>query len=475
MLRKLSLFIMLAALLAPGTLQAQSTHGSPRLMQGPMVGPAKPNQISAWVRTSGNYDCWIEYGTDPSLTNAETTEKLTAQKENDYCLVFTLDDLEPDTTYYYRVYVHDNVAHNFRGVPVFATKTAPAKNAKTTFRVSFGSCAEWRMDPVQPVWQAVQRLDPDLFFWVGDNIYGDALDPDILAEEYRRQRDVLGLQPVIHSVPQLATWDDHDFGLNNHDRTNPVKEGALDVFKQYWPNPSYGLPDVPGVFFKYHYGGVDFFFVDCRYYRDPNEAPDTPDKTMLGEEQLEWLKGELKESEAAFKVLISGSGWTAGKGPGADSWSAFLHERDALFDYIQAEEIEGVLLLSGDTHVGELNCIPRSAVGGYDLYELVSSPLAQDMSGRAFGLIPEMRIRPTYIDAPNAGILDFDFTGEVPVVTMNLISEYGRVVWNGVTVRADELVNGVSSHESKRSDDARAMDLFSQTGRRALEEAGGGN
>ncbi|MFQ5739432.1 MAG: iron-containing alcohol dehydrogenase, partial [Acidobacteriota bacterium] len=67
-------------------------------------------------------------------------------------------------------------------------------------------------------------------------------DPDILAEEYRRQREVPRLQPLLRSRPQLAIWDDHDYGLNDSDRTNPVKKEALRVFQQYWANPAYGLP-----------------------------------------------------------------------------------------------------------------------------------------------------------------------------------------------------------------------------------------
>ena len=64
---------------------------------------------------------------------------------------------------------------------------------------------------------------------------------------------------LLRRVPQLAVWDDHDFGLNNYDRRHPAKEAALATFRRYWPNPSFGTPEVPGVFFAYRYGGVDFF------------------------------------------------------------------------------------------------------------------------------------------------------------------------------------------------------------------------
>jgi len=89
--------------------------------------------------------------------------------------------------------------------------------------------------------------------------------------------------------------------------------------------------DAPGVFFRYHYGGVDFFFLDCRYYRSENTTEDGPGKTMLGRRQLAWLKSELERSRAPFKLLVSGSNWALGQEPGSDTWAGFLHERNALF------------------------------------------------------------------------------------------------------------------------------------------------
>ena len=88
---------------------------------------------------------------------------------------------------------------------------------------------------------------------------------------------------------------------------------------------------------------------------------------------MTWLKTELTASTAIFKVLVAGSGWNKGKGVGEDSWAAFLHERNKIFDFIRDHEISGVVLLSGDTHVGELNVIPWSETGGYDYYDFGSS------------------------------------------------------------------------------------------------------
>jgi alkaline phosphatase D len=444
------LVVAWSALAPPASAAGQDDDGTPRLMQGPMIGAVTDSSINFWARASGEFTVQIELDEDGNYADARRTVAVTAGRADDYVVELMAEGLEPETTYRYRVLVGGEEAQYLEGLGPFAVRTAPPAGSRTGFRVAIGSCARFQEDPVQPIWEQVERARPDLFIWLGDNIYGDALDPDILAEEYRRQRTVATLQPILRSTPQLATWDDHDFGLNDHDRRNPVKEEALGVFERYWANPAHGLPDAPGVFFRYGYGGVDFFFLDVRYHRDPNAMPDSVGKTMLGAAQLKWLKEGLAASDAPFKVLLSGSGWTKAKGPGGDSWASFLHERDSLFAFIQREGIGGVVLVSGDTHVGELNAIPWSERGGYDFYDLVSSPLAQSPSASWLERRPEIRIRPIYSAGPNAGLLTFDFEGE-PTLTYRLIAEDGRSPWPPFVITASELQNGVRSWTEKIS------------------------
>lgn len=427
---------------------AQSKTGHPRLMEGPMIGAVEPGKALIWGRANGAYIVQVIYGEDPELANAVTTDAVTARPEDDYTVRIALTGLKPDTRYSYRIVVEGKADKYVNEGAPCTFKTAPKAGAKDVFRVAFGSCARYQMDRVQRVWSAVEETQPDLFFWLGDNVYVDSLNPQSFAEEYRRQRSVATMQPVIQSVPQLAVWDDHDYGLDNHDRTNPMKDAALAAFKQYWANPSYGLEAVPGVFFKYSYADVDFFFLDDRYYRDPNEAPSSPTKTMLGAGQRDWLKQSLKASRGVFKVLVSGSGWSAGKGPKGDAWSAFLDERNALFDFIRDEKIPGVVLLSGDTHVAELNCMPWSDKGGYDMYDLTTSPLAQRTESSWMERFPEIRIRQVFFNDSNFGLLSFDTTKE-PTLIYNVYDSLGRPAWTPLELKAKDLVNGVASWRAK--------------------------
>lgn len=418
--------------------------GYPRLMEGPMIGAVTSDSITFWGRASGEFEVDVEYSTDPQFRAPLRSQAVRATADSDYTVRVTVACLAPATRYYYRLRV-DGVADRYRLTP-FATHTAPVGAAP--FRLAFGSCARHQLDAEQPVFHAIDAAEPDLFFWLGDNIYADSASSWVFAEDYRRQRSIASTLPLMRAVPQLAIWDDHDFGLNNSDVNNPARDASLTAFRNYWANPAFGLPDCPGVFFRYAYGGVDFFLLDGRYYRSPNTDPDGSTKTLLGARQGEWLRQELLASPAPFKVLVCGSGWSSEDGPKGDTWGAFLTERDALFDFIRDRGIEGVFCLSGDTHFGEINCIPWSERGGYDLYDLVSSPLAQATGASFLDAEPEMRIRAPWFRTVNFGLLDFEWEPE-PKVTFTLRDLRGDRVYEPLTLTPAELRNGASTWRSK--------------------------
>ncbi len=432
--------------LAPPVAAAQSNLdwvGIKRLMQGPVLGWARGEEAVVWTRASGPWPICIEYDVDPQFPDPRRSPVLAADVVEDFIQVHQLEGLEPGRTYAYRVIVDGKPNPDDQGLEPWTLTAAPEQAAR--FRLAFGSCARRARYPVQPIWRAVETARPDLFVWAGDAVYADSLDPEILAEEYRRQRDLPEIRRFMATTPQFCIWDDHDYGLNDQDRRHPGKVAALETFARYWPNPSAGLPGTAGAFFRWSQGGVDFFFLDVRYHRDPNMGPNVAGKTMLGEQQRDWLMAGLSASRAPFKVLISGSGWNDGKAEGADSWSSFTHERDAIFEHIMAERIPGVLLLSGDTHFGEMNCLPWSDRGGYDLYELVSSPLAQDTVDLYLTGRPVMRVRQAFSNDVNFGVVDFDLTLPDPTVRFELRDEAGQSVWPAVVVKASELRTGVSS------------------------------
>jgi alkaline phosphatase D len=418
------------------------TLGYPRALQGPMVGAPTATSIRAWVRTSGTFDVALEVATRRDFSDVRSSAPARASVGNDFCVAPVMEGLTPATSYFYR-FKFDGVLDRYQPLP-YRTKTAP--RGRATFRVAFGSCARLQIDTDQRIFTVAQALEPDLMFFLGDNIYADSAEPAALADLYRRQREIERLKSFIRSTPSLAIWDDHDFALNDSDRTNPIREQALTLFKQYWANPSHGLPNVPGIFFKYEYGGVDFFFLDGRYYRHPTDY-EGADKSMLGPEQKAWLKDQLRASRAPFKVLVSGGGFSKAEATG-DSWAVYQAERNELFDFIRDNRIEGVFGISGDSHMGELNCVPRSEQGGYDIYDLCSSPLANFPDLDFVDQMPEVRIRGPYTRSCNIGLMEFSFDSG-PRMSYTLHNTIGAPAWDPLMLVPADLRNGVETWRTK--------------------------
>ena len=413
--------------------------GYPRAFSGPMVGAPGPNHFTVWVQTTGAFPVQLEYSTEPTFATVLKGTIANATRENHYCVTVRAEGLKPATRYYYRLRFAEDL-DRYQPLP-YHTTTAPA--GPSDFTVAFGSCCRIQFDRDQPIWKIVRQIDPDMFLWLGDNIYADSDQPEVLADFYSRQRNVASLEPLIRSTPQLAIWDDHDFGYNDSDGLNPMKDGALRVFDNFWANPENDRGEAAGIWFKQSYGGVDFFMIDGRYHRDPSAAPDTPAKTMLGAAQKAWLKAELAKSRAPFKVLVSGGGWSAAeKNDSGDSWAAYLNERNEIFDFIRDRKIEGVVCISGDSHMGELNCIPRSDVGGYDIYDMCSSPLAQMPAVKNLVQVPELRVRDVWTRSVNVGVMRFEM-GAKPKLTYSLYDVVGARIWKPLVLTPEDLRNGV--------------------------------
>jgi alkaline phosphatase D len=185
-----------------------------------------------------------------------------------------------------------------------------------------------------------------------------------------RQADPL--QKLLTATTHVAIWDDHDFGPNDSNGSYPLKGETLKLFQRYWPNPTFGLPGVPGAFGWARYGDVDFFLLDDRYYRHPNNYPDAPEKSMFGAAQFEWLKQALISSKARVKVVAGGSQfWN--RASRFEGLHQFPREKQRLADWLVTQKVDGVIFLSGDRHFGELLRVDRP--GAYPLYEYTSSPL----------------------------------------------------------------------------------------------------
>ncbi len=197
------------------------------------------------------------------------------------------------------------------------------------------------------------RQNADAVFFLGDFPYTISGSREQIQNGHKELRSIIGFTDLTASTPTYGIYDDHDFGTNDCDGGNKNADEALEAFKEYWPNPSYGLKNDKGIYSSFVTGNVAFFLLDGRYHsRQTAEKP-----TMLGNIQYNWLCKNLKQSKCRYKVLVSGTPFAREKN---DCWAGiyFINERNKLFKFILDNNITGVIGISGDVHRCDIHKIP---------------------------------------------------------------------------------------------------------------------
>ncbi|HEX9636923.1 MAG TPA: alkaline phosphatase D family protein [Acidobacteriota bacterium] len=350
---------------------------------GPVLGAPEPDAVRIWMRVppadGGEFSVLLRSGHG----GLQRSAWIRTDPGRDHTAVARIDGLEPDTEYRYRVRLRGFADSDEATEQWHPIRTAPRPSAPARLRLAFGSCANRPGD--QPVWDAIRAQTPDLFLSLGDLPYADTREPALLFARYRESRGDPRYLALAREVPTLAIWDDHDFGGNDMDGRVPGKEIALHAFRSYWPNPGSGGAEPnprPGVWDTFRWGPIEIFLLDDQSFRNvPRKGVD-----LLGEQQRRWLERELTASNATIKLIASGGAFhdrpVAWRFLGLfpivrrDTWWSY-QDRDWLFGLLARHSITGVVLLAGDLHRHEVHRLDWK--GGYPLYELISSPLRQNL------------------------------------------------------------------------------------------------
>ena len=391
-------------------------HANTPEIAGPLTGDVRANQVTLWMYAPIKSKCTFSYRAEGSSKADAKTGELTAlsnqaAKVPGQILKSTVVGLSPDTRYQYQVTIDGKADQSWKG----SFKTAPLEGTPTAFRMAITSCMHIKR--AQRSWNLLLAEQPDLHLTVGDTHYADTTDPTIQLQHhvaYRRKNEFAN---VLRQVPTYAIWDDHDYGPNNSDGTAEGKEFSLAGWKQAWPNPASGTPDTSGAFFKFSRGDVDFFVVDGRYHRSPNELPDNDKKRMLGDAQFEWLLSGLKNSKAKFKIIASGSVLHHSK---VDGWRIFTFSRHRLFDAIKKHKISGVMYIGGDMHQSLVWQHHESDRVGYPMIEIMSSGIT---NGKDLSF----------------ATIDFDTTVDDPTARVRIIYGRGKKVNTDKTWKLSQL------------------------------------
>jgi hypothetical protein len=367
-----------------------------------------------------------------ALTDSSGSRSEHPGREFDGIWRFELVNLTSGTEYSYSFFV-DGTSIDSRG-----GRFATFVDGPMSFTVAAGSCA--RLGSNGTVYESILNLDPDFFLVPGDLFYADHMKT---AQHFTDAYDTTLTQPaqaaLLADVPIAYVWDDHDYGGNDADRTAPTNPFAQEAFSTYVPH--YELATSGTINQAFTVGRVRFVMLDNRSERDPKGNPDGPDKTMLGTEQLKWLKQELLQAakDHPLIVLVTSVPWIAAPEPGADHWGGYANERQVIADFIASNQVSGLLMLAGDAHMIAIDDGTNtnfSAAGDVTFPLLHAAALDRPGSvkggpysegtypgGGQFGLIEvvdtgstEIEVRLSGLDWTGDVITEYSFTVEAPAV-----------------------------------------------------------
>jgi len=296
-------------------------------------------------------------------------------------------------------------------------KPKPLNTNKSPTTIAFGSCNK-QYEP-QPLWEIIVQNEPDLWIWLGDNIYGDTVDMEVLKKKYELQKSNTEYQQLLKTCPIIGIWDDHDYGTNDGDKNYPEKEKSKELMLDFLGVPNNAaVRKREGAYQAYTIGKkgkkVKIILLDGRYFRDELIKDNSKKKRyilnetgdILGEVQWEWLSQELSDTSIALNIIACGTQMIP-KDHRFEKWANFPKARKRLFDLLEEKQPKGVILLSGDRHIAEISKIKLDGLP-YDLYDITSSGMTHSWENIREEY-NELRVNDKMTGEKNFGVLKIDW------------------------------------------------------------------
>jgi len=415
---------------------------------GPMVGYSEKMEGALWIQTKKEANVKFLYWNINDPNEIFETDHITTTKESGFTATIIADLVEPGKTYNYQPVI-DGIKVDFDYKLEFQTQEHwEYRTHPPNFSFAVGSCAYTNeIEKDRPgksyggdyfIYSNILEKDPDFMIWLGDNVYFREPDGSKtgIYHRYTHDRSLTELQPLLGSVHHYAIWDDHDYGPNNSDRSFIQKDITLQAFKDFWANPSYGVRNNGGITTQFRWSDVDFFLLDNRFFRSPqNRSELYTYKEILGKKQLEWLIDALVSSEATFKVIAIG-GQVLNSERVFENYINWDDEHKELMNLISANDIEGIIFISGDRHFSEVSKMPR--LDRYDLHDFTVSPLTSGYCDICKDEQNEYRIKESTVFERNFAVFNVYGSNNDRILKYTIFNNKGEPLWN-YKIHEDEL------------------------------------
>lgn len=387
---------------------------------GVAAGDVSSDSAVIWSRTDRPATMHVDIIGDRHSSTEVESVRVTG--DSDFTGKVKVSGLEPGKRYRYKVRFSEDRGRSRDEAVEGSFTTAPraSRSAPVTFAWG-GDLAGQNVcrdaNEGFPIFTAINRAALDFFIGLGDMIYADgvcnavglygnaqvpgafvqAADKTNYWAHWKYNREDDGYRRLLARMPYYAIWDDHevvnDFGpLHDTRNSPPYTPGVhllpigLDAFLDY--NPIAENADTPKRLYRNVRWGkhLEMFILDTRQYRDSNfeEDIDALPKTMLGREQVAWLKDVVKRSDATWKVIVSSVPMSIPTGSAAarDGWANFTQgngfERELLdiLRFMKDNGARNVVFITTDVHFAEVfRYTPFTDDAGFQVHEVVSGPI----------------------------------------------------------------------------------------------------
>ena len=329
----------------------------PLITHGIQSGDVSVDSRVIWARADRPARMLVEVATSDSFKTINRALFVDALPESDFTAKALIEGLPAGQDIFYRIRFQDLASPTITGEPMIGRfRTAPRDLRSISFVWSGDTAGQgWGIDEARGGMRAyatMMRNRPDFFLHSGDTIYADGpilaeqkmpngeIWKNVVLEEKTKPAETLAefranykynlldknVRAFNAEVPIFAQWDDHEVTNNwwpgepltraEHQRKKYVEKNALllaarasRAFHEYMPL-RFTQAEPGRIYRKISYGPLlDVFMLDMRSYRGPNgeglEESYGPASYFLGPAQVAWLKRELLNSQATWKVIAA--------------------------------------------------------------------------------------------------------------------------------------------------------------------------
>jgi prolyl oligopeptidase len=284
-----------------------------QVSRGPWSGGVTPNSaiVKAKVARDG-MKTRLLVSRNALLTSPIQTQPVVSETNNNNVVAFTVENLEPNTQYYYALEVNGRIDRKKRG----EFKTFPPPGP-ASFEMAFASCG--RTGSTRDVYDRIREHHPLFYMNMGDLHYSDIKTnrPSLFRAAY----DAVLASPqqgdLYRAVPFVYMWDDHDYGGNNANKKSTTHKAARDTYDEYVPHyPFANAHEEAPIYYSFVVGRVKFILTDLRSDRDDPKDKDDVKKSIMGDTQKKWFKDELLAANGKYPLIcwMSSVPWIGEKG-----------------------------------------------------------------------------------------------------------------------------------------------------------------